>query len=252
MVAAPVMEVLLANRVLAFSAAAAVAASSGAALAQQENAGDGLYVRVGAGASFASDLDQDIDRVFRDFSSCAAIGCNPDRQTLSLDTGFVVSAAAGFNYTQGIRTELEYRYEKPGISSRQFFEAGFDVTDSRLTGFPELSNDDINVHFVFSNFYFDFNNDTRFTPFIGGGVGGAFARNENDDRDAALAYQGRAGISYDLGGGAALDAEYIYLRTNDLVFGSVDEEFVVEGASARIDGDNYVSSSVMLSVRVQF
>ena len=240
------------NRVFAFSIAATVAAASGAALAQEENAGDGLYVRVGAGASFASDWDQDIEQTFGDASACAAIGCNPDRQTLSLDTGFVVSAAAGFNYTQGIRTELEYRYEKPGVSGRQFFEAGFDVTDSGLTGFPDLANDDINVHFVLSNFYFDFNNDTRFTPFIGGGVGGAFARNENDDRDAALAYQGRAGVSYDLGGGAALDLEYVYLRTNDFAFGPADENVAEGEQSVRLEGDNYASSSVMFSVRVQF
>ena len=238
----------MANRVFAFSAAATVAASSGAALAQEESRDDGLYVRVGAGATFVNDFSQNLT-----FNPRGPVSLDTPRSGQDIDLGesFVVGAALGFNYTQGIRTELEYRYAQTGVENLTL-TGGFSPPIGELPPETTFPDEDIGVHFLMSNFYFDFNNDTRFTPFIGGGVGGAFVENENGDRDAALAYQGRAGVSYDLGGGAALDMEYIYLRTNDLVFGPADEEFVADDPSVRIDGDNYASSSVMFSVRVQF
>ena len=233
------------------SAALSGVALSGGAAAQDETNGDGIYVRVGAGASFASDLEQDITSNPEGPSTCLALGCNPDRKRLAFDTGFVAAGAIGFNYTDGIRTELEYRYATEGVSSQRLFEGGAEV-EAGLSTIPVPSNDDLNAHFVLSNFYFDLNNSSRFTPFIGGGVGGAFVENENGDRDAALAYQGRAGVAYDFGGGLSFDVEYIYLRTNDLSFGPNDDEFTADGPSVRIDGDHYQSSSAMVSIRKQF
>ena len=232
-------------------AAVAGVALSGAAAAQDgaETNGDGIYVRVGAGASFVGDLEQDLTRFSQ--VSCDAIGCNPDRQLVDLDAGFTASGALGFNYTEGIRTELEYRYVTSGVSSRRLFEGGGDVGEG--IGVPAPSNDDVNAHFVFSNFYFDLNNSSRFTPFIGGGVGGAFVENEFGLRDAALAYQGRAGVAYDFGGGLSFDLEYIYLRTNDLSFGPDDGDFAADGPPAvRLDEEHYQSSSAMISIRKQF
>lgn len=222
----------------------------GAAIAQDETAGDGIYVRVGAGANFVSDLDQRVTPF--PGAVCNALGCNPDSQTVDLDTGFVAAAALGFNYTEGIRTELEYRYATTGVSSRQLFESGVEV-GPELSPVPALINDDINAHFVFSNFYFDLNNSSRFTPFIGGGIGGAFVENELGLRDAALAYQGRAGVAYDFGGGLSFDVEYIYMRTNDLSFGPNEEDFAADGPPAvRIDDEHFQSSSAMISIRKQF
>lgn len=222
------------------SAALSGVAFSGGATAQDETNGDGIYVRVGAGASFASDLEQDFTYNPNQVFPAVVL---PAGQTIDSGTGFSAAAALGFNYTQGIRTELEYRYATTPID-------GVTPDDRIVLGAP--SNDDLNAHFVLSNFYFDLNNSSRFTPFIGGGVGGAFVENENGDRDAALAYQGRAGVAYDFGGGLSFDVEYIYLRTNDLSFGPNDDEFTADGPSVRIDGDHYQSSSAMVSIRKQF
>jgi len=218
-------------------------ACGSAALAQDGAASDGVYVRIGGGVAFASDWAQDYT-----FNPNAAFaGSPPTGQTVGNGDGYVIGGAIGFDYADGIRTELEYRYASTGIDA---------VTINDPTLGPTLAtpvNDDINVHFLMSNFYFDWRNDSRFTPFIGGGVGGAFVENETGVRDAALAYQGRAGVSFDVGGGFSLDTEYIYLRTSKLSYGPQDEDFTPAGPiGPRIDGDRYEASNVMVSVRKQF
>ena len=201
---------------------------AGVARAQDENAVDGLYWRVAAGATFVSNLEQSF--------APAAPGFG---QTLSVGESFTAAAALGFDYADGIRTELEYRYEFADIDS---------ITIHPPLG-PDLflqPNENLRAHLVMANFYFDFNNNSDWTPFIGGGVGGAFVTNENGDSDAALAYQGRAGLSYDFGGDVEVSAEYIYLRSRDLVFAVSPTTGLAPG------GDNYISSSAMLSFRKLF
>lgn len=218
---------------------AAVVAGSAAA---QDTPKDGFYVRAGAGVSFMSDLDQDV--AFSPF--LVFIGPPSTGQTVETETGFVAGGALGFDYADGIRTELEYRYQTVGIESVTRTGGFFDPT--ALTP----PNDDLNAHLLMANFFYDFRNSSRVTPFIGLGVGGAFVENENADRDAALAYQGRAGLSFALSGGFSVDAEYIYLRTNDLVYGPEDDDFTMTGPTERIDGDGLSSSTVMVSLRKQF
>lgn len=214
---------------------------AGAAVAQDAPR-DGFYIRAGAGANFLNDLDQDVTfSPFLTFVSPASTG-----QTVATETGFVAGAALGFDYTEGIRTELEYRYMTAGVAS---------VT--RTGGFSDPSvittpNDDLNAHLLMSNFFYDFHNSSRLTPFIGLGVGGAFVENEFAQRDAALAYQGRAGVAVEMSGGFSVDIEYIYLRTNDLVYGPADDDFDLAGPSIRIDGDGLESSTAMVSLRKKF
>ncbi len=213
------------------------------ALAQDAAASDGVYVRIGGGVSFASDWSQD----YTFNPNAVFVVAPPTGQTVANGEGYVIGGAIGFDYADGIRTELEYRYASTSIDA-------VTINDPALG--PTLAtpiNDDINVHFLMSNFYFDWTNNSRFTPFIGGGVGGAFVENETGARDAALAYQGRAGVSLDVGGGFSLDTEYIYVRTNKLSYGPEDEDFTpASPIGPRIDGDRYEASNVMVSVRKQF
>jgi opacity protein-like surface antigen len=229
------------KRVVAYLAGMLVCGS--AALAQDDAAADGVYVRIGGGVSFASDWAQD----YTYNPDVAFAVAPPTGQTVANGDGYVIGGAIGFDYADGIRTELEYRYASTSIDA-------VTINDPLLG--PTLATpvtDDINVHFLMSNFYFDRTNNSRFTPFIGGGVGGAFVENETGARDAALAYQGRAGISFAVGGGFSLDTEYIYLRTSKLSYGPHDEDFTPTGPiGPRIDGDRYEASNVMMSVRKQF
>lgn len=235
------------KRVLAFSAAM-VGAAFGlgvgvAALAQDAPLSDGVYVRAGAGVSFVNDLDQGFtynpDAIF--------IVPPPTGQTISNGTGFIAAAALGFDYADGIRTELEYRYASSSVDGVST------VSAISGPGAAVASSEDINAHLLMANFYFDFYNDSALTPFIGGGVGGAFVENENAQRDAALALQARAGVSLAMGAGFSADLEYIYLRTNELVFGIDPDDFEPGGpAGPSIGGDRYQGSNIMVSLRKQF
>ena len=220
--------------------AVGIASSLSAAVAQQENQrDDGPYLRVGLGATFPGEFDQDFDAATTPgLATCQAIGCNPDRRVADLDEGLSPVLAIGFDYADGIRTELEYRFASADIDSLRVFEGDIDVTNSSLASVNSVAPvvDSFNTHFVFSNFYFDFYNSSRITPFVGGGVGGAFAISDQLGRDSALAYQGKAGVSVAFGPNISADIEYVYLRTNEFSFSGFDE-------------GRYTSSSAMFSVR---
>ena len=191
---------------LAFLAIASAALMTGAAEAQDDDAALGsVYVRAGAGYTFVNNWDQDFtynpDAVF--------VMPPPTGQTIENGDGVIFTGALGFDYADGIRTELEYRYA--------------------ATEFDSV------------------------TLFIGGGVGGAFMENENGQRDAALALQARAGVSYELSSGFLADVEYVYLRTNELSFGPDIDDFEPSGpVGPNIGDDRYQASSVMMSLRKHF
>ncbi|GEM_PF-1321224 len=228
--------------VTAFFLAAAV--TGGTAFAQEGAAPleDGGYIRIGGGATFVNGWEQSFARN-PDTVVCLAIGCNPDSQTLDFKSGWAGTAAIGFDYADGIRTELEYRYTQSEVSTQRLFEGGFEVSNA-------APDENVSGHFLMSNFYFDFYTKSAVTPYIGGGVGGAFIENERGMRDAALAYQGRAGLSVSMGDGWSTDVEYLFVRTKRLVFGPNTEDFTPAGPfELNISGDRYQSSSVMLFLR---
>ncbi|WDI32981.1 P44/Msp2 family outer membrane protein [Hyphococcus flavus] len=228
--------------VLALLTIAGTAVATGAA-AQDDDSLGSVYVRASAGYSFVSDWEQDFaynpDAVF-------AVA-PPTGQTIDNTDGFIFGAALGFDYHDGIRTELEYRYAATEFESVTLADPVLGPTP----GAP--MNDDIAGHFLMTNFYFDFANDSPFTPFIGGGVGGAFMENENAQRDAVLAYQGRAGFSFAIASGFLADLEYVYTRTNELSFGPDMDDFEPGGpVGPNISNERYESSSAMISLRKHF
>ncbi len=226
-----------------FAAAAGLAVlSAGAARAQDETDYGSVYARIGAGLSFANDWEQE----FAYNPDVAFSGTPATGQTLDLEKGLVASAALGFDYADGIRTELEYRYAQHDVDMR----ASVGPAGAAL---PASVNDEVVGHFLMANFYFDFANSSPFTPYIGGGVGGAFMENETAERDAALALQGRAGLSLAMGAGFSTDLEYVYLRTNELEFGPSAAEFEPGGPlGPAITGERYNASSVIVSIRKAF
>lgn len=221
---------------LVWACSAAMTVMVGSALAQDEAAKDGLYLRLAGGVSFARDFKQD----YNYNPNLVFIVAPPAMRTIDAEKGVVAGAALGFDYADGIRTELEYRFANAGVKSI--------ATD----GAPVEADGKVSAQFLMANFYFDFANKSPITPFVGGGVGGAVVGDGQDNKDAALAYQGRAGLSLDAGGGVSLSAEYIYLRTNKLVYGPSTDDFTPAGPFEPNLTGRYESSSVMFSVRKRF
>ena len=198
----------------------------------------GVYVRGAAGIAFADALNQDLS-----YNPAVVFVTPPATSKASdLGEGLALSGAIGFQYAK-TRTELEYRRMAAPVD-------GVAYAGGAAPGTPVV-NDDLVAQALMSNVYFDFVNKTSFTPHIGFGVGGARVENELGERDAAFAYQGRVGVEVALGAKFSIGAEYAYFRTLDLVYGP--KEFDPAGAAGpRTDGDPFVSSSVMGTVRVLF
>jgi opacity protein-like surface antigen len=200
----------------------------------------GVYVRGAAGVAFGETLNQNLAWN----PNVAFVTAPPTSKTTDLGDGLSFSAAIGFQYAR-TRTELEYRRMETSIDSVAYPAAP-------PSAFAVV-NDDLVAQALMSNVYFDFPNRSALTPYIGLGVGGARVENELGERDAAFAYQGRAGVELALGDRFSVGAEYVYFRTLDVVYGPKDKEFTVSGpVGPRTDGDPFVSSSVMGTIRVLF
>ena len=231
----------------AIVACAAPALLIGAASAQddfdtgaEETSGARLYARLGGGINFGASLDQDVA-----IDPTAAIATPANGLSTDLGSGFQGTAALGFVYPAGTRTELEYRYASLSTDALA-------LTPAAGGGLDIAEPDRLSAHFLMSNVYYDFRNESALTPFIGVGVGGAFVTDSFGQRDAAFAWQARAGLALALSDALSVDVEYLYAVTRDLRFGS--DEFIDDAAvePARLDGDALSGSSVMASVRIVF
>ncbi|MEM9168058.1 MAG: outer membrane beta-barrel protein [Pseudomonadota bacterium] len=230
------------NRRAVLAASVLSCAVSPAALAQsdadaQTDDDVGLYGKVSIGVAAVTDADQS-QTVAPAGGAATAI---PGRESV-FDNSLAIGGAVGFKYPSGFRTELEYRF-----TSNAYESVDIDGVTTAVVQPP--IDDDVNAHILMSNVIYDFDNDTRFTPFIGVGVGGARVTNFMDTgfdaaSDWAFAYQAKAGLTYDLSPTLKLSAEINYLRTRDLEFQATDPA----GATLTIGGAPYVQSTALISL----
>jgi outer membrane protein OmpA-like peptidoglycan-associated protein len=106
-----------------------------------------------------------------------------------------------------------------------------------------------------ANVYYDIATGTRFTPFIGAGVGAVDVSADkirangvtfSDNDHIAPAYQGIAGVSYALDDHLSLKADYHYLHT---VFGSIKDAPSLGSAHAKGD---YASHAILVGLTYKF
>ncbi|NBX04365.1 MAG: porin family protein [Alphaproteobacteria bacterium] len=96
-------------------------------------------------------------------------------------TGGIVSLAFGKHISEDFRLEGELGYHFNGMDS---------VTVASTT-FPKSQT---TILSYMANAYYDFNNDSGFTPYLGAGIGGANVRTESSTN--SLAWQLMTGIGY--------------------------------------------------------
>ncbi|MEZ5921226.1 MAG: P44/Msp2 family outer membrane protein [Parvularculaceae bacterium] len=214
-------------------------------LAQAQTPSDratGVYVRGGAGVSWAETVNQSL--TYNPFF--VSIAPLDFERSTEFGNGLALSGAIGFQYAR-TRTELEYRRMTPDVTG------GFNRSTLGDTPFALSGDEKFTVQALMSNVYLDLPNQSPLTPYIGVGVGGARVESQSGARDAAFAYQGRAGVELRISPKLSLGAEYVYFRTLDLVYGPADEELVMGGPiGPRADGAPFVSSSVMGTIRILF
>jgi opacity protein-like surface antigen len=144
--------------------------------------GDAWYVAGGLGASLPADVD------------VRPTGVGMTARTVQLDTGILFSGAVGRSFGN-FRAEGELVYNTNNIST------------FTVPGVGALSaSGDVSTLVLMLNGYFDFPTNSKWKPYIGGGIGGgnvsinslsvqgmpAFA-----DDGAVFAYQFKVGVAYE-------------------------------------------------------
>lgn len=172
---------------------AALAVSS-TAFAQTQPTG--LYIGGGIGASIPND------------SKISGPGVNTDAE---LEKFVAAMATLGYGYSNNLRSELELSYRKNDIESVGTSSGSGDFT----TITPML------------NLMYDFKGMGAWTPYVGAGVGMAHIDIDGarpvdgvtaSGDEWAWAYQGIAGVGYQLNNNLGLFADYRFLDTSEVNF----------------------------------
>jgi OOP family OmpA-OmpF porin len=132
--------------------------------------------------------------------------------------GFVADLFAGYNFGR-LRLEAEAAYRRAGVKQTTIPSGG--------TGFPGLTghataNGDVTALAWMGNATVDILPESRVTPYIGVGVGGALLRLEKfaalgttfvGSSDVEVAYQGIAGLRYQVAPSVSMSLDYRFFGT---------------------------------------
>ncbi|MCF8479395.1 MAG: OmpA family protein [Rhodospirillum sp.] len=182
---------------------------------------EGAYVAIQGGVNFNVD------------NEASAAGVSGDVET---NVGYAAGAAAGYAFGGGPRIELETTWRSNGVDS--------------VGGFG--SNGDLNSVSVMANAIYDVPLGMDFYPYVGAGVGMSWVMADmvepstglsvNDD-DIAFAYQGIAGVGYNVTENVGVTLDYRFLGTTGLQFNS---------NAGNVDYDAYYNHTVMVGLRYSF
>lgn len=198
------------QKLMIISAALLLALPSIGAAAEPRAGG---YVSGFIGVSMPSDNDVTTDY----FDNSPSV-----RDQVEFDPGINIGGTGGYDFGY-VRLEGEISYKYSEISSL------YDQTNNQR--YRNLDGD-LGVSAFMANAFFDLHNDSRVTPYLGGGIGFAvlnlsdtFGTNVNgrqylygEDDDAVFAYQVGAGVEIALNPRFSLDLGYRYFGTDTANF----------------------------------
>ena len=223
----------------------ATASIIGALLAAPGHA-QGFYVSGTVGAAMQSDSDN-TGATSADFltgnggalpaGTPIASGTSVGWKT-EFDNGMSYSAAVGYRYSPSFRGEVQLAMSKADVDTHKNVMLGggsIDALDAgALTGSADTlgvtvadvvadGRGDTKTTAIFVNGYYDFANDSGFTPYVGAGIG--YAKTDVtfkpsgvgiiDDDDNGLAYQVMAGATYSFNERWDVFGQYTYRSVED-------------------------------------
>jgi OOP family OmpA-OmpF porin len=187
----------------------------------------GPYLSFGAGPSLQDDVEAASGGVTNTFEF--------ERPSLG------AFAAIGYGLGKYFRTELETSYRRATPETVSGTGSG------NATGIVETVG-------VMANFLVDIPTDSIITPYVGGGVGGAylrfddvgsaFAGNAIHDDPIQFAFQGIAGVAFEIGPNFDFTVDYRYFRT-------MEGSFNLANGGGSADAE-YSNHSLMMGVRFTF
>jgi opacity protein-like surface antigen len=168
--------------------------------------GTGFYATLGLGATWPNDIDGSVKRRNQ-----------PNRNvTLETQAGFALDAGVGYDFGP-VRTELTYVYNRISVD---------DV--SRNRNWDSTRSNGGNQNGIMASAYWDINTGSRWTPYIGGGIGwinqsmgkntlvkvrndGSLNRiNTGKGSDDLFGWQAKAGVAYGVNWNTDVYAEAVY------------------------------------------
>lgn len=173
------------------------------------------------------------------------------------DNVFFGGLALGYDfYTKfevPLRAEVEY------MVSLNELEA--EASALNIQGIPTTVKSELDIQTLFFNVYYDFHNESQFTPYIGGGVG--FARLELDsdsfidgaswlsasEKETNFAWNLGAGCSYAVSDTISFDLNYRYSDLGDIDASTRNAAAIT---SYKVEMEDIRMHQVILSMRVTF
>ncbi len=171
---------------------------------------------------------------------------------------FYVGGHGGLNYTHdgdsGSGETITYEFFGYGIGvdvgirigSNLRLEAELTYRSSDLDAIDGVGvTAEMNSTTLMVNALYDFNSESGFTPYLGGGVGVSDVDLEistNTFGDTVVALQLVAGVMFDLSPGLVMSVDYRLFGTDDLEL----------GAGAGFGGVEYINSSVFVGIKKFF
>jgi opacity protein-like surface antigen len=163
------------------------------------------YVQINAGAAFAesfTDGGSFCDNFF---------GCSTFSYKEKADPGYVAGAAIGYRFADWFRLEGEAMFQSNGLN-----KSALTANTGNFGRFSQsniLQGERERTTFLL-NGYYDFKNNTAFTPYISGGIGGyhlqlnAKRGRRSGENDVDFAWQLGAGLNYKLDDRISFDLKY--------------------------------------------
>lgn len=137
------------------------------------------------------------------------------------ETGYAISFAFGRRHSNRLRSEIEIAIRGNDINStvNTFIpSAGINRTEEATVGNVEAIS-------LMKNFIIDFDNNSRFTPYVGAGLGLSYVEVELEDTfpplqagETLFSYQAIGGVATRLSSVADFIVEYRFLGTSEVEF----------------------------------
>lgn len=186
----------------------------------------GWYMQLGGGVGFQTDSDTKVAGI---------------TNRLEFNPGFAVTGSVGYGFENQLRPEFEVSYRRNNVDKVSGTGAG-----SR-NGYEDA------IGFM-GNLFYDFDTHTGLTPYLGAGAGvGLVGANDAgkivggttlDSQDTQFAYQGIAGLSYEITERLDIFADYRY-------FATLDPEFNTKNNLTATD-NTYQDHTFMMGLRYVF
>lgn len=214
------------------------------------NANNGVYASLKAGVSDTKYKNGSDYYHFHDVQGDGAT-LNNFNQTKS--TYPAISAAVGYDFSSispiNARAELEYTYKDTTTFEPNIYSVTANNTTAIFSEDFSLFQNKLTTQSLMLNGYYDFKNQSKFTPYLSAGIGfthvkdSAYTPNATDNH---FTWSAGAGVNYAVSKNVGLDLSYRYVDAGKFNFTSDSEEIIFKS------NFKLISNEYLLGIRYNF